>query len=191
MSRPPQRLRQLQRRILPAALLLSRLTIVSAADAPAEVPQSSLRACANIVADAERLSCYDRLAGRAMTNVAAPVPHGPAAAAAAPAAIPGSPVAAPAAAPSATPPTQAFGAYAAEHPKPPPAATSLKASVVALGKSPSGKMTVSLEGGAVWELDEPDPLLAVGNIVTITRAAFGSYLMLTPSQRTHRTHRLN
>ena len=56
--------------------------------------------------------------------------------------------------------------------------------------SASGRMTVSLEGGAVWELDDADPLLAVGETVTITRAAFGSYIMHTPRHRTHRVRRL-
>lgn len=186
-----------QLRVLRAVLLLFGPMIAFAADAPAEVPQSSLRACAAIATDAERLACYDRLAGRAV-NVAGSVPRLPAAAAAPPAAISappagtpaisGAPTSAPA---SAAPATQTFGAYAAEHPKPLAVETSLKASVVALGRSRSGKMTVSLEGGAVWELEDGDPLLAVGNMVTITRAAFGSYLMLTPSQRTHRAHRLN
>jgi hypothetical protein len=69
-------------------------------------------------------------------------------------------------------------------------AASLNAPVVALGKSASGRMTVALAGGALWELDEPDPLLAVGDVVTITRAALGSYLLHTPSQRSHRARRL-
>jgi hypothetical protein len=51
-------------------------------------------------------------------------------------------------------------------------------------------MSVSLEGGAVWELEEADPLLAIGDTVTITRAAFRSYIMHTPTRRTHRVHRL-
>jgi hypothetical protein len=52
-------------------------------------------------------------------------------------------------------------------------------------------MTVSLAGGALWVLDDADPLLTVGETVTITRAALGSYLMKTPSQRTHRVRRLH
>ena len=53
-------------------------------------------------------------------------------------------------------------------------------------------MTVALEGGAVWELDDgADPLLAAGDRVTIHRAALGSFLMETPAKRTHRVHRLH
>jgi hypothetical protein len=53
-------------------------------------------------------------------------------------------------------------------------------------------MTVTLDGGALWELvDDSDPLLAVGDTVTIKRAALGSYLMSTPTKRTHRVRRLD
>ncbi len=53
-------------------------------------------------------------------------------------------------------------------------------------------MTVTLDGGAVWEMmDGGDPLLAVGDTVTVTRATFGSYLMRTPTKRTHRVERLD
>jgi hypothetical protein len=106
--------------------------------------------------------------------------------------VAGAAAAAPPAAPV-PPPRESFGLYEAEHPKAPPvaAAASLEARVVALGKSANGHMTVSLEGGAVWELDDSDPLLAVGETVTITRATFGSYIMHTPSKRTHRARRMS
>jgi hypothetical protein len=102
------------------------------------------------------------------------------------------PSAAPAALAPAAPPKEAFGLYEAEHPKPPRVnvATSLEARIVALGRTAGGRMSVSLESGAVWELDQADPLLAVGDTVTLTRAAFGSYLMHTPTRRTHRVQRL-
>jgi hypothetical protein len=67
----------------------------------------------------------------------------------------------------------------------------LEADIVDVGKSASGRMTVTLEGGALWELEDSDPLLAVGDAVTITRASLGSYLLHTPSHRTHRVHRLH
>jgi hypothetical protein len=72
-------------------------------------------------------------------------------------------------------------------------APSLEANVVGVGKSAGGRMTVALEGGALWELEgyDSDPLLAVGDAVTITRAALGSYLLHTPSHRTYRVRRLH
>src|SRR5882724_9264019 len=101
----------------------------------------------------------------------------------------GAPVAAP---PPAQPSAQNFGLYAAEHPKPPPAAAAatLEARVASVGSSASGHMTVLLEGGALWELDDADPLLAAGETVTITRAVLGSYIIHTPSDRSHRARRL-
>lgn len=154
------------------ALVMGWLVSALAGEAAADTRESALKACASIVSDAPRLACYDRLAGPQQSNPP-PAPQSP-----------------PAAATPAPKPADSFGLYAAEHPKPPPAAPALEAVVVALGKSARGRMSVSLKDGAVWELDEADPLLAVGDTVTITRAALGSFLMRTPSQRTHRVLRL-
>jgi hypothetical protein len=203
----------LLRRLSPWAVLCAALGLPAAvsadADTPATVPQSALHACAIIAAASERLSCYDRLSGRAVQSAAAAAPP-PAAPAAPPAAVQASPAAAapPAAAPpaaaqaspavaappaasaaAAVPPKESFGLYAAEHPAP-RVASSLQARVVAVGNSASGRMTVALEGGQLWELDDADPLLAVGETVSIHRAALGSFLMQTATKRTHRVHRL-
>ncbi len=185
-----------------AVLALQQGPIAWSAQTPAAVPPEALHACASIAEDAARLACYDRLAGRAAGKVAVtPAPStgaatrsaAPQAAAAPPPAASGAAqpnAAQPNAAAAAPPPKESFGLYPAEHPLP-AVATSLEAIVVAVGKSQSGRMTVQLEGGALWELAEPDPLLAVGERVTITRASLGSYLMQTPSRRTHRVRRLS
>jgi hypothetical protein len=197
---PKQDSRPLPRtaRLLVRAFALTAVPLAAAAAPAASAPQSALQACASIAADADRLACYDRLAGRPVPSVPghAATAVAPPAAAPAPAAASAPVAGVGAAAAPATPvppPKESFGLYEAEHPKPPPVASapSLEARVVALGRSANGHMIVSLEGGAVWELDDSDPLLAVGETVTITRATFRSYIMHTPSKRSHRAHRLS
>jgi hypothetical protein len=166
------------------------------AGASAAEPAADLHACALIAADTARLACYDGLAGRE-----APAPHAEAAparaadvpAAPAPAPVPAAPIAATSAlsAPAAAPPARSFGLYPAEHPQPPPVAKSMVARIVELGTSAGGHMTVTLEGGQLWQLEDADPLLAAGDNVTITRATFDSFLMQTPSKRHHRVRRLH
>jgi hypothetical protein len=171
--------------------LMLPLAIGAACGADAATTASSLQTCAAIGDPTARLACYDKLAGVTAAPApasAAPTPLAPAAAPAAAAAV-----AAPAA-PATVPaplPKETFGLYEAEHPALTTARTG-QASVVGLGSSASGRMTVSLDGEGLWELlDGGDALLAVGDAVTIRRAALGSYLMETPSKRTHRVHRLH
>lgn len=175
---------RLLRRVLPALPLAGlswwATVLAGAPQGPGAGSASALQACAEIADPGGRLACYDRLAGRA----AAP----PAAASVPGATQPAAGVAAPAS--PAPPPKGAFGLYQAEHPAAPPAAASLTARVIGLGVSGSGRPTVALEGGQLWELDERDPVLADGDVVTIKRAALGSFLMTTPTRRTHRVHRL-
>ncbi len=165
-----------------AALPLAGLATFTLIPASAQTPGSAA-ACASIEDPTQRLSCYDRAAGRPAAPHAPPVPAAPAASAAA--------VAAPAAAAPAAANPQSFGLYQAEHPTPPPAASTITGTVVSVSTSPSGRATVTLEGGQLWELVDSDPLLAAGDVVTIRRAALGSFQMTTPSKRTHRVHRLH
>ena len=159
-------------RILPLAVM-STAALAGVPGAAEPLPASTLRACAAIGAPTERLACYDRLAGRAAQPQAAPVPAAPTAAAH-----------------GATAVDDSFGLYAAEHPAPPKPPAELKLKVVALGVNAAGDPTVTLDGGQLWKLDDSDPLLAIGDRVSIHRAAFGSFLMYTPSGRRHRVQRL-
>ena len=162
-------------KVAAAVLAVLGTAALSAATAATAVSETALRACAGIGSDAERLACSDKLAGRSAPLAAAPMP------ASAP----------PAAPPAAAPPaTHTFGLYTAEHPKPPPAPSALEAHVVSVQRSVSGHMTVLLEDGALWRLEDADPLLAAGDTVTIIRAVLGSYLLETPNHRTHRVRRL-
>jgi len=144
------------------------------------VPASALETCAAIAAPASRLACYDQLVGRPAT---AQEPSAPLAAVTPPGAAGRAPAAAAAA------PQQSFGLYAAEHPAP-ATGSLLSAKVLEVRPSVNGHATVVLEGGQMWELEEPDALLASGDAITIRRAALGSFLMNTAQGRTHRVHRL-
>lgn len=184
---------------LTGGLCLGALACLAQAASPPPAP--SLSACAALPVDAERLACYDRLSGHAAPAAVSPAAQPAAASATSSPPAPSSPPAAaavqPAPAPAvsggaaAAPAPGSFGLYAAEHPKPPPVSTSLDARVVAVGHNATGRMTVSLEDGALWELEEADPLLAEGDTVSITRASFGSYLMRTPSKRLLRARRVH
>ena len=174
-----------------AVLPLAGWIVMAAGPCMAQQPPSPA-SCTSIEDPSQRLQCYDQAAGRpqaakgALPSPAAPVPAPAAAAAAAG-------VAAGAAAAAVAPPVapQAFGQYEVEHPKPVAMPSSVTAKVLAVGANSSGRSTVTLEGGALWELAEPDALLAAGDEVTVRRAALGSYFMDTPSHRRHRVRRLN
>ena len=144
-------------------------------------------ACATIEDPGQRLACYDKQSGRAPVPPPAPPPVS------APSSNFGLPPPRPAPAPApapAAPSPQTFGLYSAEHPLP-AVDPSLTAKVTQLGSDSNGRSTVSLEGGQIWELlDEADPVLVVGESVTIRRGVLGSFQMTTPSKRTHRVRRL-
>jgi hypothetical protein len=188
--------RALLQHATPCALLWASLglPVLAGADAStAPVSQSALHACAVIATASERLACYDQLAGRPAQNSGMAAAPAPASAPVAP--LAGAPVAAPAAptaaaAAAAPPPPASFGLYSAEHPLPPLAPTQ-QAHVVSTGTSAGGRMTVTLDTGGLWELEDGDPLLAVGDMVTLRRASLGSFMMDTPSKRSHRVRRLH
>lgn len=139
-----------------------------------------LAQCAAIAVPDARLECYDALAARRTAPAPAP--------AAASAAVP-APAAAPVPAPIAAPRAEDFGLRA-----PPPQKDEIKSitrRVTGFGQSAQGRVVVALDNGQSWELDTPDPLLAVGDSVTIQRAALGSFLLTTPTKRTHRIRRIH
>jgi hypothetical protein len=163
-----------------------------------------LAPCTGISSSADRLACYDKLAGR----VSAPQAQRPPAAAEAPvsaAAAPASATAAPAAAapvaaaaaPAAAPTVEDFGlskvqVAASSGARPPPKIKSITAKVAGFGRSPNRRTQITLDNGQVWEYqDDPDSLLSVGDSVTIERATLGSFLLVTPTKLSHRVRRIS
>jgi hypothetical protein len=146
----------------------------------------ALAPCSGISNSADRLACYDKLAGRVSPPKAKPS----AAAAASPAA---SVAAAPA--PAAAPTEEDFGrskvqeaAKASSLPK----INSVTAKVLGFGRSPDRRTQVTLDNGQIWEYqDDPDPLLSIGDSVTIKHATLGSFMLLTPAKLSHRVRRIN
>lgn len=178
----------------PALAALLAASVSAQAPAPEDAARAlrTLRTCSAVETPAERLACYDRAIGR-NTPDSAPRAAAGAPAAAPPPRISPAPATSAAVSPKAAPApvaSPAFGLYAAEHPAPPPAPASLTGRVQTLGRSSRGRPTVTLDDGGLWELDDGDPLLAVGDIVTIRRAALHSFLLETPSKRQHRALRL-
>jgi hypothetical protein len=179
----------------------------------------ALSPCSGISSSADRLACYDKLAGRvsepkARPSVAAspPTPAAPVAAApaapvaaapaasvaAAPAAsvaaAPAAPVAA-APAPAAAPTEEDFGrskVQKAARSSSPPEIKSITAKVAGFGRSPNQRTQITLDNGQIWEYqDDPDPLLSIGDSVTVKHGTLGSFLLLTPAKHSHRVSRVN
>jgi hypothetical protein len=181
------------------ALSAAILAACAAGGALAEDP-NGLTQCSSIANTAERLACYDRLAGRASAK--AP-PSSPAAAA--PAAAPVVSAAPVGAAPPAAAPVPArastandFGLSKVQKERAdgaasssPAAIKSITARVTGFRKGPSGRPRVLFDNGQTWEYEEDgDYLLAVGDPVTIRRASLGSFLLVTPSKLVHRVRRI-
>jgi hypothetical protein len=175
------RLRRTTMVLVPVSL--SALALASAQAAPASIPMSVLKQCADINEPSKRLACYDQVAQRAPAASAALPKDSPNAKDSATAPV--------AAAPAASAPKASFGLYTAEHPAAAPAVESLiTAKVISIGISSSGRSTVALEGNQVWELDSADPVLAKGDTVTVKRGTLGSFILTTAAGRLHRVHRI-
>jgi hypothetical protein len=165
-----------------AAALLSACHLSAGAERRADL-EGALARCAAIADRDQRLACYDALAApqTAPAVAAAPTPLTAPAVASAPSPAPVSAATAPAAA------AENFG-------QPPPRkeeVASITAAIVSFGQTSTGHLTAKLDNGQLWELEDSDPLLAVGDSVTIRRGALGSFLLTTSAKRTHRVRRIH
>jgi hypothetical protein len=161
---------------------LAGLTLLPAAADTPKVDSAKMAHCATMVAADERLACYDSLA---MPRAATPAPAVPAAA--------GTTAAAPAT-PAAT--TQAASAESksfglTEHKVASPnAPDSVHAQVAQVIEDRLGNVSVRLDNGQAWSLNESGVTLKQGDAVTIRHAAMGSFLLVAPDRRSYRARRL-
>jgi hypothetical protein len=195
------------------ALSTAILATCAAGGAPAKDTdvRNALAPCVDISSSADRLACYDKLAGRvsapkalaaapsaASPSATSPSATSPGATSPAPAAPAAVAFVAAAPAPAAAPTEEDFGrstvrkARASASSGAPPEIKSITSKVAAFGRSPNGRSRVTLDNGQIWEYqDDPDPLLSVGDSVTIKRARLGSFLLQTPAKLSHRVSRID
>jgi hypothetical protein len=143
-----------------------------AQDAPDRVPPE-LRACLSIQRNAERLSCFDRAiamlaAGKEGSALVAATPEA------------------------------SFGLGAGIRETPAKAEEgdgdlqSVQSTVKGFARSADGSIVIRLENGQSWrQLSGTDTLLKVGDNVTITRAALGSFQMKVPTGRSAKVRRIS
>jgi len=139
-------------------------------------PSDSLRTCAALPADAERLACYDREVPRLLAAPAVPPVIAP-----------------PVAAPRGPTPEQRFGLPAEKlnekYPAPKESAPlrDLTARVVHSTKLPSGNFLIELDNAQVWwQIDTDVNLhLRTGATVTIEPGAIGSFWLKSDGRGAH------
>jgi hypothetical protein len=148
-----------------------------AEDHPSELRQA-LTACSAVKEAVDRLACFDKLAAAGTAALPSPpAPPAPPAVATARVRAPESP--------------EDFGLSGVQKMPRSEQIQAITAAIVVMGHAANGRVRLGLDNGQSWELeDSPDPLLAVGNSVTIRRASLGSFLMMTPLKATHRVRRV-
>jgi hypothetical protein len=147
--------------------------------------------------DRARLACYDSIFGSPVVDAdsGARTSAAPAAAGAAAGTAAGPPAAAAA---TATAPDPDFGlTEAAKRAREPEEARnqlpeSISGTVAKVGRQPAGELVVTLENGQVWTQVQVDARarVAVGDTVTIKKAALGSHLLVTAHRYATRVRRV-
>lgn len=167
-----------------AAVALTSLT------AHAEEP----RRCATLADDQARLACYDSIFRKPAPTATAEAPSVdvPAAAGAAAGTVAGTPAG------SAATPEADFGlTEAAKRARIPEESReqlpeSISATVAKVSRQPAGELIVTFVNGQVWTQVQVDvrARVAVGDTVTIRKAALGSHLLVTANRYATRVRRV-
>jgi hypothetical protein len=163
------------------AIVLTALLLAGAGPAAAQpnAPQSvkPFTDCAAIVADAERLACYDRAVAAVAPALGAEMAERQQAADAA------------AAATMAEAAVTSFGRESMREPPPPAAAdaraSSLEASVVEVLTDASKRLVIILDNGQMWRQQGQAIAMAPkpGTKVVLKRGAMGSFRMVDPARK--------
>lgn len=145
--------------------------VLLAAQASAADALGDVRACMPIADDAERVECYDRALGRGST-----------------------PADAPAAPASRAIASDEFGLseQARREREGVGLADSLEGTIAAVGRNTANRQVVTLQNGQVWVQAEATTRvrLKTGDVVTIKRAAMGSYILAKANHGSMRVKRL-
>jgi hypothetical protein len=172
-------------------------SVLGCADAVSEALPQSVRACMGETDDARRLACFDRETARLIDKPAPVAASAPATPAAAAASAPAQQAAAPAR-PQEMSDEEKFGyrgnlarkdvdrrkteAEGVEQ---------LTAKVVEVSAAPHGEFVAKLDNGQVWQQKLIDRVrVRVGDEVTIRRASFGSFMLVTPTGKSTRVARI-
>ena len=146
---------------------------VGIAHAAADAIPPALRDCANVKRNSERLACYDQTIER-LSSDSAPAEGAPERSAEA-----------------------SFGSSGTRGKAPERTIereelTSVSAHVTALSRDVAGALLINLDNEQQWlqTSGTSSPLLEVGHVVTITRAALNSFRLSTPSGRVLKVKRV-
>jgi len=129
------------------------------------VSTEAMARCATIPADAERLTCYDRLARGGAPTDQAPMTPPP------------------------ERPSQSFGNVKPPTIKP-QGPSHMEAKVVDIKTDSRGDALVQLDNDQTWTVEDSPAVLQAGDAIVIKRAALGSFLMTTPTKRVYRVRRV-
>jgi hypothetical protein len=153
------------------SLVLSLFAAAAAADTPNAVPPELLN-CVSITRNSERLSCFDHaVAALAAGNQTS----GPASSPESSFGILSS---------SSAPAARSAAASRAD-------LESLSSTIKGFGRADDGSLVVQLENGQSWkQISGNDPMLKLGDAVTIKRAALGSFQMVMPTGRSAKVRRV-
>ncbi len=149
---------------------------------------NDLARCAAIAAPDARLACYDALSHR-NTDPNSATTRAPVASSSAQPAPPTLPAAPPPSAATAEDPKN-FGLSPAQQHVATLEIKSEQAQIVGITHGASGQAMVVLDNGQSWSVLDDDGWLSNGAMVTIKRAALGSFMMRTPSHHTYRVRRI-